>query len=126
MTVLTDMESVLVTVGVPDSDFTLTLGHLPDDQDRGVALYETPGGEPDQAKDINYDYPEVQLRVRGAQFGYAEAEAKWQAAFNALHNSTPTASWTYLYGRTSRPAVFYDDRDRPNFTSTFKGMRERT
>jgi len=98
---------------------------LPDDPDQVVAVFETVGGEPDQ-DDVSptYDYPGVQVRVRGQAFGGQAAVKKIEEVVATVEFDTPSR-FIYLYGREGGPFFLrFDQNNRPEYVWNLDGMYE--
>jgi hypothetical protein len=110
-------------------------GYLPPEPDRAVAVFETPGLEPELEKlgsdGVQFDRPGFQVRIRGEKHGYEAARDRMDLIFQLLHGSQiPTASgdpfYLYVHAVQSGPMPMgLDENDRPGMTWNFITMRER-
>ncbi len=64
------------------------IGYTPDDQDQVISLTLS-GGFPFSTLNMESTHPTFQLTVRAGYLDRAACEAKWWAAFNALHEDPP-------------------------------------
>lgn len=107
----------------------------PGPPDQCVTLYETPGEVPDAAHpdstEDEYNYPGIQVRVRGTTMDYAGARSKIEDVFLALHKADIPLSASqkpivYIYALNSAPLPMgLDNNNRPELTWNFKVMRKR-
>lgn len=97
MPLLDDIAIYLESLGVGTRGVTLFEGTLPQEgpglgpPDQVIALYEIPGMGAEHIHNVvgpAVEQPSVQVRVRGAPFGYAQARALAQQAFLALDGLT--------------------------------------
>lgn len=115
--------------------WTRAAGYLPPTPNKVIAVFETPGPEPEMEKDgstaVEYDFPRFQIRGRGEEFGYEALRSQMQAIFIALQNSQlapTTGEPAYLLVRAiqSGPmSLGLDDNSRPGMTWNFECIRER-
>ena len=108
-----------------DSGWTGYTSVFPDDPDRIVSLFEVPGEEPGQ-DDVTprYEFPAVQVRVRGQPFDAQQVISKIESVVTTLENEAP-ARFVYLYGREGGPAFLrFDRNDRPEYAWNMDGMSE--
>lgn len=134
---LDDIGDHLVAAGVVDgaTGWSLFKSFLPPTPDQAVAIFETPGQPPDVLKDgdgtPSYDYPGLQVRVRGSGMDYATARQKIYDIFEALHQAEPDGvsgdpTIVYIYAVQSAPMPLgHDPSNRPELTWNFQIMRER-
>jgi len=100
----------------------LFIGEEPVSPDQCITIYDTGGPEP-QAGYV-YDYPTVQVRIRGNKGAYKETWAladTIKSALHGLHNE----SWngTKYHGIWCQSDIIfigYDDNSRPVFTVNFR------
>lgn len=128
--ILDDVANYLVNQGLAPVDnntapagiYLLYRGYMPDDVDVTMGLFETPGGKP--ALTLQREVCEVtfQLRVRGARLSYLATRSQWQACYNALQDSQPTAAYALVQSYNYGPLTFNDDRGRPNFITNFRAV----
>ena len=107
-------------------DWMIYKGDLPDQPDRAICIYETPGRPPLEAWAI--DYPSVQLVVRGTVDDYTAVRNKIQDAFNALHAQETAigAAFVYFYAINSGPLPMgKDEKRRISLAWNFRSMRNR-
>lgn len=136
MALLDDIGNALIAAGLVTTgsgDWKLMLGYLQDIPDRAVAVYEAPGGAPEQRWAI--DYPDFQIRVRGRENDYPAVRAKLQAIFDLLHageaaiNTTvsPTGGeFVYVYAISSGPVPLgNDEKRRPHLSQRYRTLKNR-
>lgn len=146
MGVAEDVKAALVAANVVPAgtvaDWACFVGMLPDSDpadrsggpivpDRAVCIYETEGQPAEEG--FRMVYPTLQIRVRGAPDGYAEARAKLNAIFLALHaqeaaismaSSPPSVLFVYFYCMNSGPIPLGpDQRRRPHMAFNFRSAR---
>lgn len=127
MSVLSDALDTLTNAGQigGTSDWTGYASVLPDDPDQVVAVFEAVGGEPDQ-DDVSptYDYPGVQVRVRGQAFGGQAAIKKIEEVVATFEFDTPSG-FVYLFGREGGPFFLrFDRNNRPEYVWNCDAMYE--
>ena len=118
-------------------DWFIVQGYMPDgdpNQDRIIAIYETPGEAPLQRWAI--DYPSVAVHIRGAEGDYQVLRDKMQAAFLALHEQEGALTdgttgapinFVYFYAKQSAPiSMGTDERMRQKMAWNFRSMRNRS
>lgn len=126
MSLLTDIQTVLVNAGVVGgvTGWTLFLGYLPPDPDQAVAVTET-GGEPaDQTEGTRVDEITFQIQVRAAAYRYEDARTKLDGVFAALNDSALPNS-TFVYVSSGPTPLGYDANYRPKLSLNFKTLRVR-
>jgi len=115
-----------------ESSLALTLGEnlyvseMPDEIPGGpgvcVGLYDS-GGFPPQPN-FTYEYPTVQVQVRGLAGGYMEAYAMAQAILIALNGTfdvtIDSVRYVGVWAMQSPLFVGRDERNRPLFTINFR------
>jgi len=99
----------------------LHISRMPENPDECVSIYDGPGGAP-QAN-YEYDFPSVQVRVRGAKMGYTATWALAKEIRDVLHAVTNrTINLTrYIQIVCSSDVMFvaWDESNRPIFTVNF-------
>lgn len=127
MALLDDVLSTLVTAGVvDDSSWYGFKSYMPPTPDQSIAVFETPGEDPDQSDGTAYDLPGFQVRIRGEKFEYDVARTKAEAVFSALNNAT-ISGYVYVFAATSAPLPMgYDKSDRPELSWNFRCMKARS
>lgn len=136
MALLDDIGNALITAGLVTTgagDWKLMFGYLHDAPDRAVAIFEAPGGAPEQRWAI--DYPDFQIQVRGKENDYPAVRAKLQAIFDLLHagdveiNTTvspPSGAFVYVYAVSSGPVPLgSDEKRRPRLAQRYRTMKNR-
>ena len=130
---LDDVRSYLVGLGVVEgaTGWACYCGYMPDDQDRTVGLFESPGLPQDTMARENLR-PKLLFHLRGARFGYAEARSKWQDIWDALQDAQASSGspaylsgYIYIQAEQSAPLCFNDANNRPNMTANFQVLKER-
>lgn len=94
--------------------------------DAAVTLYETGGGPPGTADD--YDLLTFQVRVRGAEAGYAAAHDKMMDVYRFLHagEADVGSDYVYIYASQSGPlSLGYDTQRRPRLVMNYRVGRKR-
>jgi len=104
----------------------LTKGSIHEEGDKAVTILEAGGGVPDQdgSGAAEHDFPEFQIRVRGAVFGYEAARAKMKQVFDTLNNAT-VSGFVFIYANSSPLPLGLDDNNRPEIVLNFSAMQER-
>ena len=131
MALLDDIGAALVAAGLVNGGTGWTLLKSRDvDEVTGVAektvtVYEFGGDNPEPRWAI--DYPNFQVRVRGARNGYSAARDQMQAVFNALHEQEAAvgAAYVYVYGLGGVIPLGYDANTRPVLVQNFRVMKDR-
>lgn len=105
-------------------------GYLPPDPDKVVAVYITPGVQPEVVRDGStetaYDEPGFQVRGRSDRFGYEELETKMRAIYQALHGVAIANNYVLVTADQSAPLPMgMDENGRPGMTWNFSAVRER-
>ncbi len=102
---------------------TIFVGKLPQQPDVCLAIFPT-GGFVASIKD-GYDFPTIQVRVRGAPHDYRATEARAQAAYNQLqglkqHKLSNGILIVRMQGMQSAPNyIAPDERERPEFSINY-------
>ena len=119
MAVLDDVATRLRAAAVVEgaTGWELALSFEPATPDKLVIVTETGGREPHP----DFRYLSFQVRVRGAQFGYATAKTQIEAVRDALHNQT-VGSGIYCYARSDVLMTGYDGNERPVLSLNFETM----
>lgn len=74
------------------------------------------------------DYPDFQVRVRGAPDGYQAARAKLQAIFDALHGNEAAigADYVLVYCKQSGVTPLgQDEKRRPHIAQSYRVTKNR-
>ncbi|MBW2030730.1 MAG: hypothetical protein JRJ31_16830 [Deltaproteobacteria bacterium] len=113
------------SVGVGTFGTDLFIGREPDSPNDCVTIYDTGGQEP--VMNYTYDYPTVQIRVRGSRMGYKAAWTKANSikeALNGLTNETWNST-RYIQIEAMGDPLFlgYDKEQRPVFVINFSIQR---
>ena len=116
-----DIKDILVADGVGAFGTDLFISLMPETPDACVSIYDTGGMDP--ILNYVYDYPTVQVRIRGAIFGYQNAWDKAKEVKDALHGLT-NETWNstrYIQIGCVGDIMFihYDDNNRPTLTVNF-------
>ncbi len=126
MTALADLAAYLEAQGLGTRAVSIFQGSLPMDaplvavQDAVIGLIPIPGFAPHHIHNEPgpvIEMPVIQILIRGAQYGFAAAEARAQAAFIALDSvRNQTLSGTFYLGVMALQSPFFlrnDDSNRP-------------
>lgn len=114
--------------------WTASAGYMPDDPDQVIAVFETPGAEPELtpvgSSETAYDEPSFQVRGRAGKFGYDTLRDQMGAIFRALHGADLDGfgdqAYVLVRGVQSAPLPLgLDDASRPGMTWNFTALRER-
>lgn len=124
--ILDDIEYALQQASV---GWSIYKGYMPDEPDNLIVVYETGGQPPDQS-DSPFDFPSIQVRVRGPREDYQSARSKIQECFNALHAKqitvvgvSPVKKYVYCYAIQSGPIPMgRDTNTRPELVWNFQLM----
>ena len=96
--------------------------------DKIVTVLDSGGDEP--AVQYSYEYPSVQVRVRGDKFKYGDAYALINSIKNELHgtyNKTINgARYIGIWASSDILPLGYDEENRPIFTVNFRLHRTDT
>jgi len=116
-----DFKDILVAAGVGTYETDIFISVMPETPDACISIYDTPGYPP--AANYVYDYPAVQVRIRGAIWGYQDAWDKAKEVRDALHGLT-NETWNstrYIQILCEADIMFinYDDNNRPLLTVNF-------
>lgn len=139
---VTDVLEFLADQGLVDgaTAWTGVTGGVPPAPDKIIAVFETPGQEPELVSDGSaeqaYDRPGFQIRGRGAKaepgvFDYSDLRDRMGQVYRALHGSelspaTGDPAYVLVRAVQSGPLPLgLDDNDRPEMTWNFVAMRER-
>lgn len=94
----------------------------PNEPDKTVTIYNYGGADP--VANIRLDYPSVQIRVRGAMNGYAEAEQRVQSIKNLLIAASQQTinSNVYVGFWMKGDTIFlkFDEKLRPIFVTNWR------
>jgi len=109
------------SVGIGTFATDLFISKEPDSPDACVTIFDTGGQDPEAHH--TYDYPTVQVKIRGDKQGYAAAFAKAQEVKEALHGLT-NETWNstrYIQIMCEGDIIFvgYDGKQRPELTINF-------
>lgn len=112
------------------SGWSIHISTMPDESevpDTAIGLFDYGGAGPDMA-DFVWEYPRLQVRIRGTAGGYLAAYAKAEEIKNALHGVTNTTinGTRYISMKATSDIGFlgYDERNRPLLSISF--VMERT
>ena len=116
-----DFKDILVAAGVGTYETDLFISMMPTTPNACISIYDTGGLDP--ILNYVYDYPTVQVRIRGAIFGYQAAWDKAEEVKNALHGLT-NETWNstrYIQIGCQGDILFlnYDDSNRPLLSVNF-------
>jgi len=100
------------------------VGEMPDSPDACIAVYDTGGGQP--APNYTYDYPSIQVLVRGGRAGTTTYKDTWDIAklvMDALHGLNEEtwngARYIQIIANSDIIAVGKDESKRPLFSIHF-------
>jgi len=100
----------------------LFIGMEPETPDECVTIYDTGGFDPSAA--MSYDYPTIQVRVRGNPGEYTEAYDLIASIKDFLHGKTniTTGGTRYIavWGMGDIITLGYDESRRPLLTMNFR------
>ena len=117
-----DIKDILVNDSVGTFGTNLFISKEPSSPDACVTIYDTGGPEP-QAGYV-YDYPTIQVRIRGAKMGYEAAFTKAQAvrtSLHGLHNETWNSTrYIGIWCQGDIMALGYDENHRPLLVVNFR------
>jgi hypothetical protein len=127
-----DLQAYLMAEGLIDgsSGWPSSRSGAHDDSERLVVFAPDGGSSPEIPAvsgigDTAMQDPAVHVTVRGAVGERDEAEEAMEALRFAAHGKTSTSMGSILYFRVaarSEPVMYFDDRNRPNFTVSFRMM----
>lgn len=122
----------LVQMGATSTLWPVWKSDLPDEQDQGIALFETGGYPADTLGRENEDVT-FQVRVRGTRKDYQTARFKWQEVYDLLQDAQQTAGSpvllpgvTFIQAMHAGPLGWPDAKGRPNLVANFRCKRART
>jgi len=132
-----DIKDILIdsSVGVADgfavsSGWSVYISTIPDDAntpDTCIGIFDTGGADPDNYLGGYIDRPSVQVRIRGAKFGYQAAWDKAKEVVDALHRRAGETwngtRYVQILLRGGILFVGYDDLNRPIISLNFDIMR---
>lgn len=129
MSVLDDVAAFLE--GQPFTNgWAVFKSYMPETPDRAICIYEVPGQAPETTMAI--DYPQIQVRVRGAPYEYKVTRDLLEDCYLVLHCgivadstiSPPSRAYVYCYARATGPVPLGNDhKDRPQFSQDYRLMR---
>lgn len=104
------------------SGWSIHLGRMEDSPDTCISLIDgVPSDSP--SPNYTYDYPSVQIRVRGNQGGYSEAHAKILEIKNLIHGGINEvigdSKYIQILCAIDIEFLGFDEKDRPIWSSTF-------
>jgi len=106
----------------------LFVAKMPETPDECVCIYDSGGGAPEA--NYEYDYPSVQIRVRGDRMGYQAGWALAKDIKDTLHGKTNETinSTRYIQIVCSGDIIFvaWDELERPIFSVNFEIHRTST
>lgn len=127
MSILDDVGDLLTTdlIVAGNTGWALGKGYTPPSPDKIIVIYERGGLPPDETPGDAHSFPEIQIRGRGAEFGYAALRIKMQEVYDSLNNAT-LAGYVYCYPNQSGPILLQIDKadNRPVLIWDFKTMKE--
>lgn len=109
--------------------WSIHLGRMEDSPDTCICLTDAvPSDMP--ATNYDYDYPSIQVKVRGNQGGYSTSYAKILEIKELLHASTNTtlgdSRYVQIICAIDIEFLAYDEKDRPMWVATFRCQRTPT
>lgn len=117
-----DVAQILENAGIGTFATTIFVGKEPLTPDSSITVYRYGGESP--VPNLRLDYPNVQIRVRGAVNGYVAAEQVMQNIKNALTRLTKQTINTNVYvgfwQKGDTIFLRYDEKERPIFVSNWK------
>ena len=120
-----DISDILVGAGVGTFGTDLFISKEPDSPDACVTIFDTGGFDP--VANYVYDFPTVQIRIRGGKMEYQTAFAKAQDVKDTLHGlSGETWNSTKYVGIWAQGDIIfvgYDESNRPVLTVNFRVHR---
>jgi hypothetical protein len=124
--ILDDIGTALTNAGIVGgvSGWTLAKGFFPPTPDKVIGIFETGSSQAPETT-TNYEFPTIQIRVRGEKYGYEVTRTKINAVMNAIHSQDIT-NMVYLYANSSAFLMGYDGNNRPELVLNFNGLRLRT
>ena len=133
MALLDDIKAALIaqSVGVTDTtsedEWPIFLGHMPDNGDQAIAVFDLPGDQPESIWRI--DHPSFQVMVRGKPYEYDTSRTKMQDVFAALHASEENmtgSDYVVLLASTSNPiSLGVDAHFRPLLVQSYNVTKNR-
>lgn len=118
------LESAGLGVFAATKGWGIYVGTEPDKPDTTITLYDITGAEPDYAAGI--DYPAIQVRVRGAPYGYPAAYERARKIRDLLIATNGATLGDATYSAWIEGDVAHLDTDesqRPIFVATYRLMR---
>lgn len=101
----------------------LFVGEMPESPNECVCIYDTGGFDP-ASIDERYEYPTIEIMIRGERMGYAAA---WSLAqdikdvLHKLHNETwDSTRYIGIWGVGDINCIGYDQSQRPLFSINFR------
>lgn len=121
-----DARSLLIAAGVvsstPTADWAVHIGREPKTPNKVVTIYDTGGRAPNPKWLL--DYPNIQVKVRGAPNGYAEARLKAIRIKDELLGITSLDvngnRWVSVTMAGDITLIGYDENERPMFAINFR------
>jgi len=121
-----DVANYLVSEGIigGSTQWAVWLEHVPPAPDRGIAIFVTPGYEPEIApegsSDVIYGRPGIQVRGRSAPRLYQELHGKMQDIHRALHANVNINNCLLIRAVQSAPMnMGIDDNNRLELALNF-------
>ncbi len=106
----------------------LFIAKMPETPDECVCIYDSGGASP--MADYEYDYPTVQIRIRGGRFEYQTGWALAKDIRDVLHGKVNDTinSTRYIQIVSSGDIIFiaWDELERPIFSVNFEIHRAST
>lgn len=117
-----DIATILETYSIGTIGDDIHISALPDKPDACISVYDTGGFAPQSS--YKYDYPTVQVRIRGTIGGYVTGYSKAESIKNLLHDlhgQSWGVSW-YIGVWAMSDILFlgHDDKNRPEFSVNFR------
>ena len=119
-----DVKDIIVAAGLGVFGTTLHIAGMPDTPDLCIAVYDIAG----LSAELNYDwqYPAVQVQVRGKAGSYTDAYNKLKAISDLLHGKQETRGgsvYKLIQQEGDISHVSTDDTRRPLLTTRFQIQR---
>jgi hypothetical protein len=117
-----DIGAMLAANGVGTIGTNIFISLMPNTPDAVIALYDS-GGFPGESG-YKYEYPTIQVRIRGAKGQYISAYAKAEAVRNFLHDRANITWGVNRYiGIWSMSDILFlgqDELNRPELSINFR------
>jgi hypothetical protein len=120
--VVKDLADILQSNGLGVFGTSIFIGKEPMSPSETITLYAYGGESP--VPNLRLDYPNVQIRVRGAVNGYVAAEQVMQNIKNALtrlgRETINTNLYVGFWQKGDTIFLKHDEKERPIFVSNWK------